>query len=307
MGSRLNANMTPPAIRYPLPALALLVLLGLVTWRGADSVQAIRSDLTSRWAKLTERPAVPFPASTDPLVLAGAIHERVLILEDEVPYSAQPDGPTIGFIRHREFADFYDRWPIKGDATHIRVGNRRPLGWVEIGKAISWTTRLVLLPSEDHASILTESGASFDLKGSPKPILGQNPNQLHIHNWGETGAWHVGGQGVVLKADTVPANCWGVWLTRSELLALIGRDRSQLNTSTSRPNLVIRALLGLPINDRPLSSEETGMALTLLGPAVSQEGVTTKLDALARLNEEWKPDAVWGGVEYRGVRLIDIP
>ena len=287
--------MTPPPIRYPLPSLVLLLILSVLIWRGGDAIQSIRVGLSERWARLHQQPPVTIPASTEPLILAGAIHERLLTLEDDTPYTFEPGGNVLGTIRHRSFVDFYNSWPLQGSATHIRVGNRRPLGWVNLERLLLWPTRIVLMSAGTKLSYVNEKGERLAIGPDPVPVLVQNPKDVQVLTWGEAGAWHVGGRLASLLPNDIPDEAWGLWLTRSELLYLLGRDRSQTPPpGFQRPVAVLKALLGLPINDRPFSKDESEMALTLLGRTATLAATTDKLDALARCNEEWKPDAIWG-------------
>ena len=42
------------------------------------------------------------------------------------------------------FVDVYDTWPSPGPVTHLRVGNRKPIGWIKASDALAWDTRLVV-------------------------------------------------------------------------------------------------------------------------------------------------------------------
>src|SRR4051794_26212111 len=99
----------------------LLVVLALLAWKGEARTRPLRADLAARWSRIVEGP--PPPASTEPKVVAGPIVRRVLLLRDGVPATDRPGGRVVETIRHRQFADLYDVWPLQGRPTHYRIGN----------------------------------------------------------------------------------------------------------------------------------------------------------------------------------------
>src|SRR5690242_6690914 len=115
--------MLPP-IRYPLPTLVALMLLGLLVWRGEAWTRSLRAAFAARLSRAVEGP--PLPHSDRPQIVAGPIVRRALLLHDDVPVSDRPGGPASQTIRHRMIVDIYDVWPLTGQATHYRVGTRRP-------------------------------------------------------------------------------------------------------------------------------------------------------------------------------------
>ena len=94
--------MLPP-IRYPLPTLVALVLLGLLVWRGEAWTRSLRAAFTARLSRAVEGP--PPPHSDRPQIVAGPIVRRALLLHDDVPVSDRPGGPASQTIRRRLFAD----------------------------------------------------------------------------------------------------------------------------------------------------------------------------------------------------------
>src|SRR6516165_9330253 len=102
----------PPPIRYPLPTLVALVLLGLLVWRGEAWTRSMRSALAARLTRAVEGP--PPPHSDHPQVVAGPIIRRALLLHDDVPVADWPGGPKSEAIRYRMFVDVYDVWPVAG-------------------------------------------------------------------------------------------------------------------------------------------------------------------------------------------------
>lgn len=295
--------MIAPPIRYPLPTLILVTITCVLIWSGGEWIEGTRADLAERWMRLTTSPPIPIPASTEPKILAGSIRSRLLILEDDVDYSEVPDGLPVGKVRNRSFADLYDRWPVEGSITHMRIGNRRPLGWMPTDRLLAWETRLVLVDGR----FTDQSGQEITLRGGPFPVVDQNATSIEIVEWGNGGPWHSGGKSVHISVSSIPDTTWCVWLTRAEVLGLIGRDRNQAaSPGFARPVAVLRAMIGLPIKDELFTNDEAELVHTLLD-AAQKIPPTSKLDALTRINENWKPDATWGGVEYKAVRLVDIP
>src|SRR2546423_963051 len=103
--------MLPP-IRYPLPTLLLLLLVGLAAWGGEKATRPLRAALAGRFTRAVEGP--PIPSSTRPQVVAGPIVRRALLLHDDVAVSGRPGGPPTETIRLRMFVDVYDVWPLQG-------------------------------------------------------------------------------------------------------------------------------------------------------------------------------------------------
>src|SRR3954453_1465283 len=97
--------MLPP-IRYPLPTLVLLCVLGLVAWRGERMTRPLRAAWAARLQRAREGP--PVPSSRDPQVVSGPIVRKALLLHDDVTASVRPGGPPEETIRLRMFVDVYD-------------------------------------------------------------------------------------------------------------------------------------------------------------------------------------------------------
>src|SRR5690606_33872079 len=123
--------MTPPPTRYPLPTLALIALLGVLAWSGRAWIAAIGAPVRAGIDRVASGP--PVPSSSAPQRLAGPIVRKVLLLREGVAATDLPDGSPVETINRRIFADVYDVWPLRGEPTHYRIGNRRPIGWVRAG------------------------------------------------------------------------------------------------------------------------------------------------------------------------------
>jgi hypothetical protein len=285
--------MLPP-IRYPLPMLVALVLLGLLLWRGEAWTRSLRAALTARLSRAVEGP--PLPHSDRPQIVAGPITRRALLLHDDVPVADRPGGPLLETIRRRMFVDVYDVWPLSGDPTHYRVGNRRPLGWVNAADLLPWNTRLVI----------RRNGASPSL-----PVLGQSTDAVEVAVWDDDQPWSALGRREWIRASNLTPPSWGVWLSRDELLALLRRTLALAGgRAETREKLHFRAVLGRIHDDRPLSDEDLQAARAVLPhPAmvIASGSPNEASEHLARINEEWAPEVSWGGLSFRFIPLEALP
>ena len=159
--------MTPPPIRYPLPTLVLMLVLGLLAWRGDARTAAWRAAWSRGWNRPSSR-ARPSPPRPTPQVVAGPIVRRVLLLHDDVPAASRPGGPAPRPIRHRPFAD--STTPGRLRAGRLPVGNRRPIGWVAAADLLPWDTRLVVRADGGDLALADSAG------GPPGPAVpGRRP------------------------------------------------------------------------------------------------------------------------------------
>jgi len=300
--------VTPPPIRYPLPTLLLAAALGLAAWQGAALTAPLRAALATRWDRATSGPDVP--RSDRPEVVAGPLVRRVLLLRDDVPVAGRPGGPAGDAIRSRMFADVYDTWPLAGRPTHYRVGNRRPIGWVAAADALAWDTRLVVRAPGGTIAPAAEPGgppgAPITVGDVPLPVLAWRSGAVRVAAWEPQRPWsEVARIGWVPAAD-LPAANWGVWMGGDELLILLrppppGEDRAGQR---------LRALLGRLGGVDHWPPEAAAAARPAL-PAVAFAGeggpAQEKGEALARINEQWTPDASWSGLSFRFVPLTVLP
>jgi hypothetical protein len=284
----------PPPIRYPLPTLVALGLLALVVWRGEAWTRSFRSVLAARLTRAVEGP--PVPHSDHPQVVAGPIIRRALLLHDDVPVADRPGGRTTETIRHRMFVDVYDVWPLSGEPTHYRVGNRNPLGWVNAAELLPWNTRLVI----------RREGGSPSL-----PVLGQRTDAVEVVVWDADQPWSAVKRRESISTTALSPPSLGVWLSREELLALLRRALAQ-GTAHAEPRetLHLRAVLGRLLDDRPLGAADVRAAGAVLPPpalAITAGAPGAASDRLARINEEWSAEASWGGLSFQFVPLEALP
>jgi hypothetical protein len=299
----------PPPIRYPLPTLLALFIFALAFWRGEAMTRPIRSALAARLARAVEGP--PLPHSDRPQVVAGPITRKALLLHNDIPASDRPGGTAVETIRRRGFVEVYDTWPLTGEPTHYRVGSRRPIGWVRAADLLPWDTRLVvrgpdaplpLAEGPDH-----ESPASTHVGRSSLPVLGWSPDAVRVAVWNPEHPWSEIDRRAWVRQQALPPRCWGVWLSREELLALLRRS---LASSESPPRLRLRALLGRLLDDRPLTDADLQAAdAALPAPALTiAAGSPAEVsDRLARANEDWSPETSWGGVSFEFIPLDMLP
>jgi len=300
--------VTPPPIRYPLPTLLLAAALGLAAWQGAALTAPLRATLVRGWDRATKGPGVP--SSDRPEVVAGAMVRRVLLLRDDVPVAERPGGPAGDAIRSRMFADVYDTWPLTGRPTHYRVGNRRPIGWIAAADALAWDTRLVVRAPGGTIAQADEpggpTGAPIAVGDAPLPVLAWRPGAVRVAAWEPQRPWaEVARIGWVRAAD-LPESNWGVWMGGDELLILLRPPPPGEDRGTQR----LRALLGrLGGVDRWPPGDAAAVRRTL--PAVAFVGAggpaREQGEALARINEQWTPDASWSGLSFRAVPLGVLP
>jgi hypothetical protein len=322
-----DATMLPP-IRYPLPTLLVLVVVGLALWRGEAWTRAFRASIAARVAQVVEGP--PLPNSDRPRVVAGPIVRRALLLHDDVAVSDGPGGRSTETIRRRQFVAIYDPWPLQGAPTHYRIGNRRPIGWVAAADLLPWDTRLVV--SEDPARTIANAGlhphggtrthpeVSEDpprTTGAPAlgrssfPILASSPDAVQVAIWTADHPWSEVGAIVWTQKRVLTRESWGVWLTRDELLALLRRTIAPATAATDTPGSIrLRAILGRLLDDQPLTGADLQAACGALPEGVCEihaASLDEARDRLARINERWSAEASWGGFSFQFLPLEALP
>lgn len=285
-----------PAIRYPLPTLIALLLIGVIAWRGEAMTRPLRSALATRWKKSFEGP--PVPSSDHPQLVAGPITRRALLLHDGVGASRLPGGPASETIRLRMFVDVYDVWPLTGKSDYFRVGNRQAIGWVKAADVLPWNTRLVVQRGD--------SGAA----GGSSPVLSWDDKTVRIAEWPAEAPW---GEIVSLERDValsdLPVERWGVWLSREELLELLARAGRE-SAGQSPATLRLRAVLGRLVDDQAFSDSDLDSARRYLPAFALAETRTaggSPAERLARINENWETEASWGGLHFSRIPLSVLP
>jgi hypothetical protein len=299
----------PPPIRYPLPTLVALLILALAFWRGEAMTRPLRSALAARLARAVEGP--PLPHSDRPQVVAGPITRKALLLHDDVPAAERPGGAETETLRHRMFVEIYDAWPLTGEPTHYRVGNRRPIGWVRAAELLPWDTRLVVRSPDGPLPMAGRpdqaAPTSTPLGRSSLPVLAWTPDAVQVAAWNPDHPWSEIDRRAWVRQEALPPRCWGVWLSREELLALLRRS---IAGSESPPRLRLRALLGRLLDDRPLTDADLQAARAALPSSSMTIGAGSPAEAsdrLARANEDWSAEASWGGLSFQFIPLEMLP
>lgn len=302
--------MTPPPIRYPLPTLVLLAALALIGWRGKAWFTAMAAPIRAGITRSLAGP--PVPSSSAPMRRAGPIVRKVLVLRDGVEATDLPDGEPVETISRRVFADVYDLWPLKGEPTHYRIGNRRPIGWVVAEAVLAWDTRLVLRPTDGLLTIRDDpsaaEGEAVSVGSSSLPVIDWDEDAVRIVLWETNDAWSRVGRLGWVRIDEVGADEVGVLMSRSELF-----EAMRLSMEGGNPSVVperILAVLGRLGEGGGWTREEVGEALDALptqlmlirgGPA------ERSADRLERINEEWNPETSWSGIEYQRIPMDALP
>lgn len=301
--------MNPPTIRYPLPTLLALILLGLIAWQGAGLASSGWERVTERWHRLVEGP--PVPSSTEPQVIAGPIVRRVLLLEEATPATERPDGRLAEFIRFPGFFDVYDVWPLEGEPSHYRIGNRRPFGWVPESKVLPWSTRLVARSSDGRVRAQNQEDPTglepVAIGTSPLPILNWEGDLLQIMTWQAGEAWQEPKRPIWVESDDMKAK--GILLSRDELLILLDQVLG-LAASEAGESLRARALIGRLTRSRALDKSEIAAVRSALPAFAFDDPGDPRADRasrLAQLNASWEPVASWGGLEFMMVPIQDLP
>jgi hypothetical protein len=297
--------MLPP-IRYPLPTLLALTLASLLAWQGAILSKGWRAEMAARLKLSMEGP--PVPNSSRPKVVAGPITRRALLLHDETPATSRPNGSTAETIDRRMFVDVYDTWPAPGPVSHVRVGNRKAIGWVKAGDVLEWDTRLVV----------RASAGKFELGDSPDgptqtvevgklalPVLSWTDRAVEVAVWDPAHPWSsVARRGWVRLSD-LPPESWGVWISQVELPILLG-----LANRGEEPLLArLRAVLGRLADNRSWTLADLDAARPALPGVVFAKAPDPQGSAgrLAEANALATGEAGWSGLSFRFLPLSDLP
>ena len=298
--------MLPP-IRYPLPTMLAVLLASLLAWKGAGWSKQWRSEMAGRLRLAVEGP--PVPNSPRPQVVAGSMTRRALLLLDETPVTARPNGPTVETIDRRMFVDVYDTWPSPGPVSHVRVGNRRPIGWVKATDVLEWDTRLVLrLPGgrlKLSRSRELESTREVEVGPMALPVVGWAARAVEVAVWDPARPWSTVARRGWVRSGDLPPEAWGVWISQVELPILLG-----LANRGDSPSMVrLRAVLGRLAENRSWTAADLDAAREALPPAVFSGEPDAGIAAgrLAEANARPTSDASWSGLTFRFLPLSDLP
>ena len=298
--------MLPP-IHYPLPTLVVLILLSCLTWKGAEWSRAWRASVADRLQRAALGP--PVPNSKTPIIVAGPIHRRGLLLRDQTVVTDRPKGSTLETIERRMFVDVYDVWPDTGAISHVRVGNRRPLGWVEASAVLLWDTRLVIRPPTGRLSLSDrldgQDAVEVEVGSTPVPILAWNGSQIEVATWESGRSWASVARRGWVDATSLPPEAWGCWISQVELPILL-RQSLEADPSTVR----LQAILGKLADRRSFTRADVEAAQLALPKQVTlRENPDPKavLDRLAEANAHPRTDASWSGLSFHFLPMIDLP
>ena len=301
--------MTPPPIRYPLPLLVVILVAGLMVWKGEAWSRRWRQALAEKIALATSGP--PVPASDAPILLAGPVKKRVLLLRDGIEATDRPDGRVVATIRLRQFADVFDVWPTTGPPTHFRIGNRKPIGWIKAADALDWSTRLAFMPLARTLALADSPGGTsrgpLPTGDTALPVLDWKDEAVRIGVWEPDRPWsEIAGEGWLTPASE---DRWGLWIGRDELLGLIGLlGRSEVPEKVEEVRL--KAIVGALGSGEEWTSTEVDEVRHWLPRGVfAKEAITPTLavEGLARINEDWTAEARWSGLTFRFLPLSALP
>lgn len=296
--------MLPP-IRYPLPSLITVALSSLLAWQCALWSREWRSEMAARARLALEGP--PVPSSDRPRVLAGSINRRALLLHDETSATGRPGGSVVETIDRRMFFDVYDTWPEPGPATHVRVGNRRPIGWVQASDVLPWDTRLVVRSRAGRLAMADTPGGpatSVDLGTMALPVLGWTDRAVEVAAWDPGHPWSRVVRRGWVGLDDLPPDFWGVWISQVELPVLLRL------TLEGDPSVVrLRAILGRLTDSKPMTRAEIESARPALPAVVFARASDPRRSAarLAEANAHFEGEAGWSGLSFRFLLLGDLP
>jgi hypothetical protein len=298
--------MLPP-IRYPLPTMLALVIASLLAWKGAEWSREWRSEMAGRLKLAVEGP--PVPSSPRPQVVAGPITKRALLLYDEIPATARPNGTRVETIDRRMFVDVYDTWPSPGPVSHVRVGNRKPIGWVKESDVLGWNTRLVVRAPEGRLKLGDSPegvpGQAVEVGRLPLPVLAWADRAVEVAVWDQARPWSTVARRGWVRSSDLPPEAWGVWISQVELPILLG-----LANLGDTPELVrLRAVLGRLADNRTWTIADLEAARPALPPVVFDRGPDPQRAAgrLAEANARPSSDAAWSGLSFRFLPLSDLP
>jgi hypothetical protein len=246
-------------------------------------------------------------------VIQGVITREALLLREGIEATDRPEGKPVETIRRRMFVDVYDVWPLKGEPEFLRIGNRRPFGWVKSQEALAWDSRLVLRFAESAQEISNEPGTqaveTAAIGPVPLPVIDWEDESIRIALWRPDQPWEGIERKGWIDATRVRPESWCVLLSREEVLALIGGLTDELNHS-QRIDLRYRAILGRLGGAGTLGVQDCETVRQWLPVAVRDvhaERTRDALELLARINENWKGEASWSGRSFQAVPVDALP
>ena len=295
-----------PQIRYPLPMMLALGLSGLLTWQSLRMTKAWRAEMADRVRRAVDGP--PVPNSQRPQIFAGPIPRRALLLRDDTPASARPDGPVAETIDRRMFVDIYDTWPSPGPATHVRVGNRKAIGWVRAADLLEWDTRLVIRPQADRVGLGDSPEGPFhlaDVAPAVWPVLAWTDKAVQVATWEPGRTWSAVARRAWIRKSDLPAESWGVWISQVELPILLGLANQGTDPIVARLRAVTGRLAdGHRWSQDDLKAIREALPLIVLDRKSDPQGAAGRI---AEANARAESDAGWSGLSFRFLPLNDLP
>jgi hypothetical protein len=299
-----------------LPTLLALILLGWLAWSGLDVARSLWADLSRAVERATTDQV---PTAADPRLTSGPIPGRGLLLNDNTPAwtSPEPGAPAAETIGQRRIVDLLNVWPLRGEPTHFRVGSERPFGWITADQVLRWDTRLVVRADGQPLPLKETPGAGASAESPQITALGLLPilaidertESVQLAVWDREAPWRRVRQTGWLPLRDLPADRIEVLVSRAELLALLRLDPVSANSPSPR-HLRLEAALGRLLDDAPPDPQSRDAPRRRLAPILDRVPPSLPLDsfaALSRINENWRPDATWGGVPFRGIPLDRLP
>jgi hypothetical protein len=290
-----------------------LGLTALLTARPVIEAGLRRVDRT--WKRALAGP--PVPASTTSQMVGPGLPRRALLLHDGVAVSERPGGgQTVETLGRRMWVDVYDTWPVGGrkPATHVRIGNRRPFGWVPVADLLAWDTRLVVTPRAATIDLADSPGGAARAvpvaAGMPLPVVGWKDDAIQVAVWSPDAPWErIETRGWVRTEG--PSWERGVLLSRQEVVGLLRHGLAGNPGTKSGRELRARAVTGRVLDRDAMPASQVDAIAGLLPAWVWSDRSgnppsASRLDTLTRLNEAWKPQIGWSGLEFQAVPVSEL-
>jgi hypothetical protein len=148
---------------------------------------------------------------------------------------------------------------------------------------------------------------SVEADGTPLPVIDWEGRAVRVAYWEPGAAWERVERLGWVPLDGVPTD-FGAIISRAELLELLRRS---LDASPDElRSMRVLTLLGRLSSGESIGSDQIEAVERVLPGAVDStiwQEEPLLADRLGRLNDEWKADAAWSGIEYRAVTLDDLP
>ena len=241
--------MSLPAIRYPLPSLALAALLTALVWQGSAWIGRIwrKAIVEARREVLGQE----YPASDRPMAVNEVLPKKVLLLRAPLEAMKKPGGAIAETIHRRSIAHVYDVWPQTGPPTHYRIGTfERAIGWVGADVVLPWDLRLVVRPLEKSLSMRDSPTSppqqvALAIAEVPLPIIAWNAEAVEVAIWERDRPWVKVERRGWLKIESISPQGWGVLLTGDELSDALRRTRSRDQSADRAQGRTLALRLGL--------------------------------------------------------------